>query len=95
DGDYRMVIDMLAAPGVYSDGTDTFGSQATSGSSTWMVDPIALHTEVNLKANASSIQFTPTGTASRDLQMKVSRDTEAAEIFVQASSGNIYKDATP
>ena len=89
-----MVIDMLAAPGIYSDGTDAFGAQANPGSSTWMVDPVALHPDVNLKANASSIQFTPTGTASRDLQMKVSRDSESVEVFVQASSGNIYKDAT-
>lgn len=94
DGEYRMVIDMLAAPGIYSDGTDAFGAQANPGSSTWMVDPIALHPDVNVKANASSIKFTPTGTASRDLQMKVSRDDESVEVFVQASSGNIYKDAT-
>lgn len=94
DGEYGTLIDMQGEPGVYSDGGDAFGAQASPGSSTWMVDPIALHPDVNIKTNATSIQFTSDGTASRDLQMVVSRDTESVEVFVQASSGNIYKDAT-
>ncbi|WDQ19219.1 pilus assembly FimT family protein [Rhodopirellula sp. P2] len=95
DGENRTVVDMVAAPGIYSDGADAFGAAASPGASTWMTDPIELHPNVSVRANASSIVFDPTGIANRDLELKVYRDSESIDVFVQAASGNIYQNASP
>jgi Tfp pilus assembly protein FimT len=95
DGDSRMVVDMVAAPGIYSHGADAFGAAAAPGASTWMTDPIELHPDTSIRANASRIVFDATGTADRDLELKVYQDTESRDVYVQAASGNIYQNASP
>ncbi|MCC9658067.1 pilus assembly FimT family protein [Rhodopirellula halodulae] len=95
EGTYRTVLDLTATPGVYSDGRDAFGAPSSPGANTWMSKPIELHPEVRVRGNASSIVFTATGSANRDLELVVSRDTTSVDVNVQSASGNIYKTASP
>ena len=84
----RDRIQLIAAPGPFTDSADRFGGTPISGNEI-MTDPIWLGERVRLRSDRSDIIFQVDGTADRDIRWTLNSGDDSLTISVQAVDARI------